>query len=125
MDFRHADIYEYRQKYHFVTIAWNNAAEKLLGYKAEEIIGRPVTTIIPEEIAQKELQHCLSLLNAEGGFSGYESVRPRKDGRRIPVELTAVAIRDKAQNITSYALIMVDITDRKTAEAERLKKLNS
>ncbi len=104
-----------------ITIAWNSAAEKLLGYKAEEIIGKPVTTIIPEEIAQKELEHCLSILNAEGGFSGYESVRLTKDGRRVPVELTGVAIRDKAQNITSYASIMVDITNRKTAEDERLK----
>lgn len=104
-----------------ITIAWNSAAEKLLGYKAEEIIGRPVTTIIPEEMARRELEHCLSILNAEGGFSGYESVRLTKDGRKVPVELTGVAIKDKAQKITSYASIMVDITDRKTAEDERLK----
>jgi PAS domain S-box-containing protein len=102
-------------------IAWNSAAERLLGYRAEEIIGKRITTIIPEEIAERELEHCLSVLNAEGGFSGYESVRLTKNGRRVPVELTGVAIRDKVQNITSYASIMVDITDRKTAEGERLK----
>lgn len=105
----------------WITIAWNSAAEKLLGYKAEEIIGKPVTTIIPEEIAMKELEHCLTLLTTEGSFSGYESVRLTKDGRRVPVELTGVAIKNKAQKITNYASIMVDITDRKTAEDERLK----
>jgi len=103
------------------TMAWNRGAEKMLGYKAEEIVGKPITTIIPEEISQQELEHCLTILNKEGFFSGYESVRLAKDGRRIPVELTAVAIKGKAQNIRSYASIMVDITDRKKAEEERLK----
>ena len=103
------------------TMAWNCGAEKMLGYKAEEIIGKPITTIIPEDIGQQELEHCLKILNKEGHFSGYESVRLSKDGRRIPVELTAVAIKDKAQKIKSYASIMVDITDRKKAEEERLK----
>jgi PAS domain S-box-containing protein len=102
-------------------MAWNRGAEKMLGYKAEEIIGKPITTIIPEEISRQELEHCLTILNTEGFFSGYESVRLAKDGRRIPVELTAVAIKDKAQKIESYASIMVDITDRKKAEEERLK----
>ncbi|HJW29948.1 MAG TPA: PAS domain S-box protein, partial [Saprospiraceae bacterium] len=82
-----------------VMMAWNRGAEKMLGYKAEEIIGKPITTVIPEEISKQELEHCLMILNTEGFFSGYESVRLAKDGRRIPVELTAVAIRDKAQKI--------------------------
>jgi two-component system cell cycle sensor histidine kinase/response regulator CckA len=103
------------------TMAWNRGAEKMLGYKAEEIIGKPITTVIPEEISQQELEHCLTILNTEGFFSGYESVRLAKDGRKIPVELIAVAIKDKAQKIKSYASIMVDITDRKKAEEERLK----
>jgi two-component system cell cycle sensor histidine kinase/response regulator CckA len=103
------------------TIAWNRGAEKMLGYRAEEIIGKPITTVIPEKIGRQELEHCLTILNTEGFFSGYESVRLAKDGRRIPVELTAVAIKDKAQKIKSYASIMVDITDRKKAEEERLK----
>ncbi len=104
-----------------ITMAWNRGAEKMLGYKAVEIIGKPITTIIPEDISQRELEHCLTILDKEGFFSGYESVRLAKDGRRIPVELTAVAIKDKAQKIKSYASIMVDITKRKKAEEERLK----
>jgi PAS domain S-box-containing protein len=102
-------------------VAWNSSAERLLGYTADEIIGKPVTTVIPEEIAQQELTHCLTLLNTDGYFSGYESVRLAKDGKRIPVELTAVAIRDRTQNIKHYASIIVDLTERKKAEEERLK----
>jgi PAS domain S-box-containing protein len=102
-------------------VAWNDSAEKLLGYKADEIIGKPITSVIPEEIAQPELTHCLTLLNTDGYFSGYESVRLAKDGKRIPVEMTAVAIKDRAQNVKNYASIMVDLTDRKKAEEERLR----
>ena len=104
-----------------ITRSWNKGAEKMLGYTAEEIIGRPITTIIPEEMARQELEHCLTILNAEGSFSGYESVRLTKDNRRIPVMLTGVAIKDEAQAITNYASIIEDITDRKRAEEERLK----
>ena len=104
-----------------VIVSWNSGAEKMLGYRAGEIIGKPITTVIPEELAQQELEHCLTLLNTDGYFIGYETVRLAKDGGRIPVELTAVAIRDKARNIKNYASIMVDVTDRKKAEEERLK----
>jgi len=102
-------------------IVWNSGAERMLGYTAEEIIGKPITTVIPSDIAQQELEHCLSLLNLNGFFSGYESVRLAKDGRSIPVELTAVAIRDKTDKIIDYASIIIDLTDRKKAEEERLK----
>jgi PAS domain S-box-containing protein len=101
--------------------AWNRGAEKLLGYRSEEVIGKPVATIIPDEFVSTELEHCLVMLQAHGGFSGYESIRLAKDGRRVPVELIGVAIRDKTQKIESYATIMVDIRNRKKAEAERLK----
>jgi two-component system cell cycle sensor histidine kinase/response regulator CckA len=103
------------------TLVWNRGAEKMLGYKAEEMIGKPITNAMPKDIAQQELSHCIALLNMNEFFSGYESVRLAKDGRKIPVELTAVAIRDKTQKIINYASIMVDITDRKKAEEERLK----
>lgn len=102
-------------------IEWNRGAERMLGYKSDEIIGRPITTVIPASIAQQELEHCLSLLNMNGHFTGYESVRLTKDGRTVPVELTGVAIRDKTGTIVSYASIMIDLTDRKKAEEERLK----
>ncbi len=103
------------------TVSWNRGAEMMLGYKAAEIIGKKITAIIPEDCAQKELDHCFTLLNTEGFFSGYESVRLSKDGRRIPVELTGVAITDSERKVRYFASITVDITDRKKGEQERLK----
>ena len=102
-------------------VTWNSGASKMLGYRADEIIGKPITNVIPQDMAQQEFEHCLTLLNTDGFFSGYESVRQAKDGRRVPVELTAVAIKDRVKTITHYASIMIDLTDRKKAEEERLK----
>ena len=103
------------------TMVWNKGAEAMLGYKAEEMIGKPITDVIPEEIAQQELAHCLTALNAYGFFTGYESVRRAKDGKKIPVELTAVAIRDSSKKIKNYASVMLDITNRKKAEEQRIR----
>jgi PAS domain S-box-containing protein len=102
-------------------ITWNSGASRMLGYSADEMIGKHITTVIPVDIAQQEFDHCLAILNKDGFLSGYESVRLTKDGRRVPVELTAVAIKNRMQSITNYASIMIDITDRKKAEEERLK----
>ncbi len=102
-------------------VTWNNGASRMLGYRPDEMIGKPITTVIPEDIAQQEFDHCLTLLNKDGFFSKYESVRLARDGRMVPVELTAVAIKDRTQTITNYASIMIDLSDRKKAEEERLK----
>jgi PAS domain S-box-containing protein len=92
-----------------------------LGYKAEEIIGQPVTALMPEESAHKELDAQLAVLDARGAFSKFESTRITKDGRRVPVELTGVAVTDAARTVRNYAFVIVDITARKQAEQERLK----
>ena len=91
---------------------WNEGTEKMLGYKAEELLGKHITTVVP----QGELDHCLTILKTKGFFTGYESVRMAKDGRVVPVEVTGVAIKDKDQNLIGYASIMRDITERKMAE---------
>jgi len=97
-------------------VSWNESAENMLGYKAEEIIGMPITTIIPEKLAQKELDHCIGILNTKGYLKDYESERLTKDGRILPVEIIGVVLRDKGMNITGYASITKDITKRKRSE---------
>ena len=102
-------------------ISWNRGAEKMLGYRAEEIVGKPASAIIPEELVAEEKSVLTAALNSLGDFSSYESARLAKNGGRIPVELSGVAIRDAAQAISSYAFVMSDITTRKNTEQERLK----
>lgn len=101
--------------------SWNAGAEKMLGYRETDIIGRPIATVIPGEIARGELDHCMGMLSTRGFFSGYESVRVAKDGRRVPVEITAVALRNPDGKITDFASIMYDISDRKRLEEQLLQ----
>jgi PAS domain S-box-containing protein len=103
--------------------SWNEGAEQMLGYKSEEILGKPFAMTVPPEIAQKELEHCTGVLNAEGFLTGYESLRLAKDGRIIPVEITAVALTDEQRNITNYTSIMRNISKRKTAQEELKKRV--
>jgi PAS domain S-box-containing protein len=98
--------------------SWNRAAGKMLGYTAEEILGKHVAVTIPKESAQKELDRCMGVLKAEGSFSGYESLRLAKNGRIVPVEITAVAMKDKGNTVTAYVSIMRDTTERRKLEGQ-------
>lgn len=100
--------------------SWNKAAERMFGYAAEEIIGRHITVTIPHELAQKEMDHLIKILNTSGSLSGHEAVRLAKAGTRVPVEITAVNMEDKADHVTSYVWIMRDITDKKKLEGQLL-----
>jgi len=104
-------------------VSWNEGAEKMLGYRADEIIGRPFTITIPNELAQKELDHCTNVLKTEAFFVGYETLRLAKGGRIVPVEITAVALKDEEQNITNYTSIMRDISEHKKAQKEIVKRV--
>lgn len=91
---------------------WNNGAESMLGYRIDEIVGKSLSIIIPEDIAQQEIDHCIGELNAGRKLSGYETVRLAKNGRIIPIELTAVLLSVGGM-IMGYASIMRDISERK------------
>ena len=104
----------------FTIQCWNKGAEDMLGYQADEIIGKHISVIIPAEFAQRELDHCVLLLNRDGKIRAYESVRFTKDGREIPVELSAVALKT-GETITGYASIMRDITERRRIQDELME----
>jgi PAS domain S-box-containing protein len=95
--------------------SWNAGAERIFGYKAEEMIGQPITRIIPPEL-HKEEQHILAELKSGKHIDHFETVRVAKDGRRIAVSLTISPVRDKLGNIIGASKVARDITQRKQAE---------
>src|SRR6185437_14865315 len=95
--------------------SWNPAATRLFGYAAEEIIGKPVTVIIPAELHAEEADVLARLRRGER-VEHFETVRLAKDGGRIDVSLTVSPIRDQYGTIIGASKIARDITERKRVE---------
>ena len=104
-------------------ISWNNGAENMLGYSEKEIIGQSIMKIIPEEMGEKEVEHFVNLLNRQGALKAYQSLRIAKNGRKVPIEMTAMVLRDESGGVTGYAAIMRDISERLISE-QKIYRLN-
>src|SRR5579864_3497716 len=103
-----------------IITSWNKSAERLFGYTAEEIIGKPVTTIIPPELHDDE-PRILSKIRAGERIEHFETVRVHKDGRRLIVSLTVSPIKDEKGRIVGAAKIVRDITQKKKLEEDALR----
>jgi PAS domain S-box-containing protein len=100
----------------------NAAAERLFGYAAEELVGRPVRVLIPPE-RQSEGDEILARLRRGERIEHFETVRVTKQGRFVDVSLTVSPVRDESGEIVGASKIARDITDIKVAEADRIRLL--
>ena len=98
--------------------SWNAAAEHVLGYTAEEAVGRHISLVIPHERISEE-DDIIARLKAGKRIEHFETERLHKDGRRIFVSLTISPIRDEVGNVVGASKIVRDITERKLAERDR------
>ena len=96
-------------------LTWNQAAEDLYGYAAEEAIGRPLTLIVPEE-RHAETVRMLSAVRA-GDSMWFETVRRRKDGSLVEVAVDAAPIRTADGVVVGISKVTHDISERRRAEA--------
>lgn len=100
------------------TIAtWNKGAERLFGYLAEEVIGRPITIIIPQDRLGEETEILQRLCGGER-IEHFETVRQRKDGGLINISLTISPLADASGRIIGASKIARDITDQKRREEQ-------
>jgi PAS domain S-box-containing protein len=98
-----------------IVTSWNRTAEKIFGYSAAEMIGKPITTIIPPEMHVDETRILATMARGER-IEHFETVRLRKDGERIEVSLTVSPVRDASGGIVGAAKIARDITQIRKAE---------
>jgi PAS domain S-box-containing protein len=103
-----------------IITSWNKSAERLFGYTAEEIIGQPVTLIIPPELHDDEPM-ILGKIRAGERIEHFQTVRVHKNGRLINVSLTVSPIKDGKGNIVGAAKIVRDITRQKKHEEAALR----
>jgi PAS domain S-box-containing protein len=96
-------------------IVWNEGAKHLYGYSAEEIIDSPTSQLIPPDLEEETQRMRERVLHDEARVR-CETIRLRKDGAKIFVDLILSAIRNEKGGIVGIASIARDITDRKRAE---------
>ncbi|HEY1790418.1 MAG TPA: PAS domain S-box protein [Verrucomicrobiae bacterium] len=96
---------------------WNKGAERIFGYTAEEIIGKPVTELMPPALRREEPE-ILARIRAGERVDHYETVRVSKDGRLIDISLTVSPIFNAEGRIIAASKIARDITEKKRWEAE-------
>jgi PAS domain S-box-containing protein len=95
-----------------IVTSWNDAAERLLGYSAEDMIGQPLSLIIPPDNIGEEIR-ILSTIRSGEFIAPYDSLRLRKDGSRLDVSLTVSPIRNAAGQVVGGSTIMRDIGERR------------
>jgi PAS domain S-box-containing protein len=95
--------------------SWNAGAMRLFGYTAEEVIGKPITIIIPPELHEEE-HHILAKLQRGERIDHFETTRVSRDGRRIPISLSVSPVRDSRGVVVGASKVARDISERKRAE---------
>jgi PAS domain S-box-containing protein len=104
---------------------WNRGAERLFGYTSREMIGSPITTLIPADRHHEEAE-ILERIRRGGRVDPFETVWKRRDGSPVDVSVSVSPLKNAAGEIVGASSIARDITKRKEAElalAEREAQL--
>jgi two-component system, chemotaxis family, CheB/CheR fusion protein len=101
-----------------IITSWNAGAERLFGYRPEEIVGQSILTLIPPERHHEE-PRILGRIRRGERIDHYETVRRRKDGTLLDISVTVSPLKDKSGTIIGASKIARDITDRVRNERRR------
>src|SRR5688572_6790567 len=103
-------------------LSWSQAAERMFGYTAEEMIGTSIRRIIPDD-RQSEEDTVLSSIRAGQRVDHFETERKGRDGQLVPISLTVSPILDASGAVIGASKIARDISDRKLAERQTARAL--
>jgi PAS domain S-box-containing protein len=103
-------------------IFWNEGAHRLFGYTSEEMVGRPISDIMPDE-HKHDMVDILDRIRRGERVEHFETERLKKNGETVAVSLSVSPIRDPAGRVVGASKIARDITEKRHAEAERERLL--
>jgi len=99
-----------------IITSWNAGAQRIFGYAEAEVVGQPITILIPPELLDEE-NTILEKLRAGGRVEHHETTRLKKSGERVEVSLVIGPIKNSNGRVVGFSKIARDITPRKQAEA--------
>src|SRR6266704_4897149 len=105
-----------------IIVTWNPGAQRLFGYSSEEAVGKPMMMLIPPERRTEEPAILARVASGER-VAHFETVRIRKDGRRIDVSVTISPMKDSLGRIVGASTIARDTTERRASEARAQAQL--
>lgn len=100
--------------------SWNKGAEEIFGYSEEEIVGKSITMLIPEERLREEL-HILEKIRNGITLDHFETVRKHKTGKLIPISITVSPIKNRNGVVIGASKIARDISFQVQAQSAREK----
>jgi PAS domain S-box-containing protein len=104
-----------------VVRAWSVGAERLLGYRHDEIVGKPVRLIVPPDLYETdEMELRRRVLEGEQALY-FATHRLSKDGRRIPVEICRSVVRDPEGHALGYTSVILDQTEKHSMQEKLLQ----
>jgi PAS domain S-box-containing protein len=112
-----------------IVTSWNKGAERIFGYLANEVVGKPVQILVTPELREaRELESISRRFRSQGAVRSHQTERITKDGRRIEVIFTRTAIRDDSGQIIGSSSVVKDVTavrslEKQLADAEHLATL--
>jgi len=98
--------------------SWSPGAELIFGYRADELIGKPIDVLIPHHREGEEVALMADLFMSRDGVARTETERIARDGSLVPIALTITAIRDEEGGAVGLSLIARDVIERKVLEVE-------
>ncbi len=98
-----------------IITSWNTSAERIFGYTEEEVLGKPITILIPPEL-QAEEKDILNRLRSGRQIDHFETIRIAKGGERVLVSLTVSPVKDSSGRIVAASKIARDVTRTRQVE---------
>src|SRR6266496_2059970 len=104
-----------------IITSWNEGATRIFGYSSDEVMGKSITVLIPPDRDNEEPE-ILERIRKGELMDHYETMRRRKDGSLVEISLTVSPVIDESGKIVGASKIARDITARKEAERQLLKR---